>query len=175
MFNPKTANVGSDANAPTNARSFSAHANAGESNCSIINEWLIMRGDLESEGDILVKGKIHGNIQCKLLIIDAEAMIEGAIFADEVVIRGTTRGIIKANRVRLEKTASVDSEIYQATFSAEEGARIKGALRSLEDYAAAVTASAPVANGPEKPAGASLYHLLDEARTAQHAHLAVAQ
>ncbi len=174
MFNQKTAG-GSDAIAQPNARSYSAHANAGDSNCSIINEWLIMRGDLESEGDILVKGKVHGNIQCKLLIIDAEAVIEGAIFADEVVIRGTTRGIIKAHRVRLEKTASVDSEIYQAMFSAEEGARIKGALRSLEDYAAAVSASHPTAPIIEKPASASLYHLLDQARTAQHGHLAVAQ
>jgi cytoskeletal protein CcmA (bactofilin family) len=172
MFNAK--NGAGDAVPATNARAFSAHANAGDSNCSIINEWLVMRGDLESEGDILVKGKIHGNIQCKLLIIDAEAIVEGAIFADEVVIRGTTRGIIKAQRVRLEKTANIDSEIYQQTFSAEEGARIKGALRSFEDYAAAVSASTPAATA-EKPAGASLYHLLDQARSAQHTHLAVAQ
>jgi cytoskeletal protein CcmA (bactofilin family) len=172
MFNAK--NGAGDAVPATNARAFSAHANAGDSNCSIINEWLVMRGDLESEGDILVKGKIHGNIQCKLLIIDAEAIVEGAIFADEVVIRGTTRGIIKAQRVRLEKTANIDSEIYQQTFSAEEGARIKGALRSFEDYAVVVSASTPAATA-EKPAGASPYHLLDQARSAQHTHLAVAQ
>ena len=135
MFNAKSPAGVHDAIPATNGRAFSAHANAGDSNCSIINEWLVMRGDLESEGDILVKGKVHGNIQCKMLIIDAEAIIEGAIFADEVVVRGTTRGIIKAQRVRLEKTANVDSEIYQGTFSAEEGARIKGALRGFDDYA----------------------------------------
>jgi cytoskeletal protein CcmA (bactofilin family) len=173
MFNAKTANGVNDAAPSTNARAFSAHANAGDSNCSIINEWLIMRGDLESEGDILVKGKVHGNIQCKLLIIDAEAIIEGTIFADEVVIRGTTRGIIKAHRVRLEKTASVDSEIYQAMFSAEEGARIKGALRAFEDYA--IATSHPAATPSEKPASASLYNLLDQARAAQHGHLVAAQ
>ena len=104
-----------------------------DANYSIINEWLTMRGDLESEGDILVKGKVHGNIRCKLLIVDIDAMIEGGITADEVVVRGRTRGIIEANKVRLEKSAIVDSEISHMTFSAEEGARIKGALKFRDE------------------------------------------
>lgn len=117
----------------TNVKTFAAHAEAGASGCSIINEWLTMRGDLESEGDILIKGKVHGNITCKLLIIDVEAAIEGGIDCQDLVIRGATRGIIKAKRVRLEKTANVDGEIYQETFSAEEGARIRGALRHSDE------------------------------------------
>ena len=92
-----------------------------------------MKGDLESEGDVLVKGKVFGNITCNLLIIDVDALVEGGITAQEVVVRGKTKGVINANKVRLEKTASVDSEICHNTFSAEEGARIKGALRFQED------------------------------------------
>lgn len=109
-----------------------------DANYSIINEWLTMRGDLESEGDVLVKGKVHGNITCKLLIVDVDALIEGGIRAEEVVVRGRTKGTIEANKVRLEKTAHVDSEISHQTFSAEEGARIKGALK-YRDEAIAVT------------------------------------
>ena len=104
-----------------------------DANYSIINEWLTMRGDLESEGDILIKGKVHGNIRCKLLIIDVDAQIEGGITADEVVVRGRTKGTIEANKVRLEKSANVDSEISHVSFSAEEGARIKGALKFREE------------------------------------------
>lgn len=104
-----------------------------DANYSIINEWLTMRGDLESEGDILVKGKVHGNITCKLLIVDVDALIEGGIRAEEVVVRGRTKGTIEANKVRLEKTANVDSEISHQTFSAEEGARIKGALKYRDE------------------------------------------
>lgn len=117
-----------------NVKMFSAHADAGAANCSIINEWLTMRGDLESEGDILIKGKVHGNIKCNLLIIDTEAAIEGGIDCQDLVIRGATRGIIKAKRVRLEKTANVDGEIFQESFSAEEGARIRGALKHADEY-----------------------------------------
>jgi len=100
---------------------------------SIVNKRLTMKGDLESDGDIHIKGKVIGNIKCKLLIVDADATIEGGVVAEEVIVRGTTKGTIQANRVRLERTAVVESEIDHQVFSAEEGARIKGALRYKED------------------------------------------
>jgi len=100
---------------------------------STIDACLTMRGDLESDADILVKGKVFGNVSCNLLIVDAGAKIEGGIMAKEVVIRGHVDGIIKAEKVRLDKTAEVQSDIYQNTFVAEEGARILGTLKSLKD------------------------------------------
>jgi cytoskeletal protein CcmA (bactofilin family) len=100
---------------------------------SIVDECLTMKGDLESAGDILVKGKVVGNIKCKLLIIDTDASVEGGVIAEEVVIRGSTKGTVRANRVKLEKTANVDSEICHQTFAAEEGARIKGALKFSDE------------------------------------------
>jgi len=92
-----------------------------------------MKGDLESEGDILVKGKVIGNIRCKLLIIEVDALVEGGVEAEEVVVRGNTKGTLQADRVRLEKTANVESEIYHRSFSAEEGARINGTLQCKDE------------------------------------------
>lgn len=100
---------------------------------SIIEEGLLMKGDLETEGDILVKGSVFGNIKCKILIIDTGALVEGGVEAEEVIIRGNSKGTVKANRVALEKSASVESDICHKIFSAEEGARIKGGLRFQED------------------------------------------
>ncbi len=118
-----------------------------EQNCSIVNELLSMRGDLESEGDILIRGKVHGSIICKLLIIDTQAAVEGGIEADEVIIRGATRGTIKAKRVRIEKTANIDSEIVHESFAAEEGARIRGALRHIDDVKNSDADSVKKSNG----------------------------
>ena len=96
---------------------------------SIVDGMLTMRGDLESNGDILVQGKVLGNIKCKLLIVDTDASVEGGIEAEDVFIRGKTKGTILADRVRLERTADVDSEMCQSVFSAEEGARVRGTLK----------------------------------------------
>ena len=161
----------------TGSRSYRDYANDTDASYSIINEWLTMKGDLESEGDILVKGRVHGNIRCKMLIVDPGAVIEGGIVADEVMIRGTTRGTVRAKRVRLEKTANVDSEIFHDVFSAEEGARIKGALRA-NDESAERTAQKIIQNtieSPEKKVSSALFQMLDGARTPTHLHIATAQ
>lgn len=103
---------------------------------SIVDACLTMKGDLESEGDILVQGTVIGNIRCKLLIIEVDALVEGGVEAQEVVVRGNSKGTLKADRVRLEKTAVVDSEIHHRSFAAEEGARIKGTLQCRDEPAA---------------------------------------
>ena len=102
---------------------------------SIVDGFLTMRGDLESQGDILVQGKVLGNIKCKLLIIDTDATVEGGIEAEDVFIRGKAKGTILAERVRLERTADVDSEMCQTAFSAEEGARVRGTLKMKQSVA----------------------------------------
>lgn len=111
----------------------SVSSKGGKASHSIVDDRLIMRGDLESDGDILVKGKVFGNISCKVLIIDAEALVEGGINATEVIVRGRAKGEIRAERVSFERSAEVDCDIYQKTFSAEEGARIRGALKMYDD------------------------------------------
>ncbi len=125
----------------------SSHYKGNPSAHSIVDEFLTMKGDLESEGDIHVKGKVLGNIRCKLLIIEVDALVDGGVEAEEVIIRGNTKGTIEADRVRLEKTANVDSEICHRTFSAEEGARIKGSLRSKEELSAGLTKDAGAKDG----------------------------
>ena len=161
----------------TSPRSYRDYASDAEGSYSIINEWLTMKGDLESDGDILVKGRVHGNIRCKMLIVDPGAVIEGGIVADEVMIRGTTRGTVRAKRVRLEKTANVESEIFHDIFSAEEGARIKGALRANDENAerAAQKAIQGAVESPEKKVSSALYQMLDSARAPAHLHIAAAQ
>ncbi|MGI9426882.1 MAG: bactofilin family protein [Hyphomicrobiaceae bacterium] len=106
---------------------------AGKPSNSIIDEWLTMKGDLESEGDILVKGTIRGNVRCRLLIVDEKAIVDGGMIAEEVIIRGRTEGTIRANRVVLAETSHVASEIFHRSFSVEEGARIEGALHFQDD------------------------------------------
>ena len=140
---------------PRSRSEATSHAYASllsDSEFSVVNERLTMTGDLESDADILVKGKVFGNIRCKLLIVDALARVEGCIEADDVVVRGATKGKILAKRVRLEKTADVASDIHHASFCAEEGARIRGALEYSDDprkAAAAMRSPGSIAAGPE--------------------------
>jgi cytoskeletal protein CcmA (bactofilin family) len=141
MFNPKKADgahapaggAGAEALRPSTTSAGSGTPRGVSSAHSVVDAGLTMKGDLESEDDILVKGKVIGNIRCKLLIIEVDALVEGGVDAEEVVVRGNTKGTLQADRVRLEKTANVESDIYHRSFAAEEGARIKGTLQYKDE------------------------------------------
>ena len=93
---------------------------------SLIDLSVKMTGDLWSDGDVQVDGQLCGNIYCAQLIVGKDAVVTGAIIAQEAVIRGRMIGIIRAMRVLLQDTARVESEIFYRSLSIEEGARFEG-------------------------------------------------
>jgi cytoskeletal protein CcmA (bactofilin family) len=99
----------------------------------VIGALLSIEGDLESKGDVLVDGRVRGNITCNRLIVGADASIEGDILADEVVIRGKVAGPIRAGSVSIEATGRVEGYIYHATLSVEAGAVFQGVSRCRKD------------------------------------------
>lgn len=96
---------------------------------SVIDSWLVITGNLQSEGEIQVEGQIHGDIRCANLIVGKDANITGSIVAEEVIVRGKVKGSIRANRVTLQDTAIVDSDIYHKSMSIEQGACFEGASK----------------------------------------------
>jgi cytoskeletal protein CcmA (bactofilin family) len=107
---------------------------AGTPARSVIDAWLTMKGNLESEGDIQVDGKVQGHIRCTQLIVGKDASIDGDVLAAEVVIRGKVKGVIRANRVKLQETACVESEIFfQKSLGIEDGASFEGQIRRASD------------------------------------------
>ena len=97
-------------------------------------------GELWTEGDVRLDGHLCGNFNCAQLIVGRDADITGAIIANEVVVRGKITGAIRANRILLEDTARVESEIVYKLLSIDEGARFEGVARCrpnpLQDDAA---------------------------------------
>jgi cytoskeletal protein CcmA (bactofilin family) len=100
---------------------------------SVIDAWLNITGDLQSEGEVQVDGQIKGDIRCAHLTVGKDAMIVGNITADEVVVRGRVKGVIRANRVILQDSSRVESEIFHKKLAIEEGAIFEGQSRLRED------------------------------------------
>ena len=98
----------------------------GSATQSVIDAWLTITGTLESEGDVRVEGTIKGDIRCAHLVVGRDATVNGDIVAEEAVVRGKVRGSIRANRVILQDSACVESDIYHKTLSIDEGACFDG-------------------------------------------------
>jgi cytoskeletal protein CcmA (bactofilin family) len=93
---------------------------------SVIDPWLTITGNLESQGDVRVEGQIAGDIRCANLVIGREATVSGDIVAEEAIVRGRVKGTIRANRVILQDTACVESAIFHKMLSIDEGASFDG-------------------------------------------------
>ena len=101
---------------------------------SVIDAWLIMTGNLQSEGDIQVDGKVEGHIRCRQLIVGKDATINGDVSAEEVVVRGKVKGVIRANRVKLQETACVESDVFfLKSLAIEDGASFEGQIRRAKE------------------------------------------
>jgi cytoskeletal protein CcmA (bactofilin family) len=114
-------------------------------NYLLIDAGSSLTGNLIFDGDILLRGKFTGAIRCRSLLVDQGAVLEAAVTARQVTIRGAASGSIDSDCVRIERTAVVDSEIRQKQIKREEGARTRD---SLVEADAEVTARQDSLNGP---------------------------
>ncbi len=102
-------------------------------------------GDLWSDGDIQIDGHLCGNVNCAQLIVGKDGAVTGVIIAEEAIIRGKTRGLIRATRVLLQASARVESEIIYQSLSVDEGATFKGIARPRANPFAEELPAAPMA------------------------------
>ena len=76
-----------------------------------------------------VIGKITGSGSVKVL------EVEGDVVAEELTVGGRVKGTIRANRVRLNSTASVEGDIFHRSLAIEENARFEGTSRRDDNAA----------------------------------------
>ena len=100
---------------------------------SILSSDLVVTGDLNSNGEIQVDGKIIGDINTKSLLVGKTANVKGGIIADDVRVHGTVDGQIKAHTVTLAKTAHVVGDILHVNLSIETGAFLEGLCKRMMD------------------------------------------
>ena len=112
---------------------------------SLVDAWLTITGNLQSEGEVQVDGRVEGDIRCAHLVVGKDATITGNIVAEEVVVRGKVIGTIRANRVILQDSARVESEIFHKSLIIEEGACFDGESRRIAEPA---NAAAPRESEP---------------------------
>jgi cytoskeletal protein CcmA (bactofilin family) len=103
-------------------------ARNGTQPMSIIGSEVIISGDLATDAQLHVDGRIDGNVRCAQLIQGADGIISGNIVADEARLAGTVEGTVSAATITIEATARILGDIAYDTIAIEAGARIEGRL-----------------------------------------------
>lgn len=97
---------------------------AGGPLTSHLSKAMVVRGDLESDGEVHIHGSVLGQVCADRLVVGASGYLEGDIIARDVRIEGRLAGRIFALNVTLDSEAEVTGRIFHNTITVAKGARI---------------------------------------------------
>lgn len=101
---------------------------------TIIGENTTITGSLESDSSIKVMGRVEGDIKASGdVIILANAVIKGDIWAENLTVAGTINGNTHVKGIlRLESTARVKGDMELHSLVTDEGAIFEGNCKMAE-------------------------------------------
>lgn len=91
---------------------------------SRIGSGLSVTGDLETEGELHVHGKVQGSLIADRLVLASDGEVEGDIVVRDAVIGGRINGRVFALNVTVESTANITGRIFHHTVEVARGARV---------------------------------------------------
>lgn len=108
---------------------------------SIISADVVMRGNINSGGEVQLDGALEGDIKSSMLIVGEKASVKGEIICESVIVRGRVEGGIRAKQVALAATAHILGDILHSSLSVESGAHFEGNCRHSDDPLSEAAAS----------------------------------
>ena len=97
---------------------------------NIIGKGITIRGSLSGGGDLVIEGRVEGQISLKNhLTIETSGRVEADIRADELTINGEASGNIDASAwVAINNSARVNGDITAPRVVIEDGAVFNGTV-----------------------------------------------
>ncbi len=108
---------------------------------SIISADVVMRGTINSAGEVQLDGALEGDIKAATLIVGEKASVKGEIICESVIVRGRVEGGIRAKQVSLAATSHIVGDILHSSLSVESGAHFEGHCRHSDDPLSEASAS----------------------------------
>lgn len=101
---------------------------------SVLGEGISWQGKIRGQGGVRIEGAFDGEIAIRGLVVIAE---KGRVTcenlrAESIIIAGSVKGDLTAQRVEIAKTGRVWGKVVTSSFSTDEGAFLKGEI-TMED------------------------------------------
>ncbi len=101
---------------------------AGPPGLSFIGPEVLVSGDLATDAQLHVDGRIDGNVRCSQLVQGEAGIIAGNIHADEARVAGTVEGQVNVRTLFVEASARILGDVAYETISIDAGAQLEGRL-----------------------------------------------
>ncbi len=93
---------------------------------SLLGRDLIITGDLKTDGEVQIDGRLDGNLTAGTVTIGEQGAVNGKIVATTVHVRGKVSGKIDAGTIELAETANVQADLIQDQLMIANGAFFDG-------------------------------------------------
>jgi cytoskeletal protein CcmA (bactofilin family) len=106
---------------------------------SLIAQGSRIEGNLRFTEGLRVDGEVFGDLranpdQPSILVISEEAVVQGAIDADHVIINGSVKGPVSARELlELQPRARIEGDVSYKALEMHQGAVISGQLKPLQE------------------------------------------
>jgi cytoskeletal protein CcmA (bactofilin family) len=109
---------------------------------TIIGPDLVLCGELVSEENIRVRGRVEGNISTSgSLVVEPSGHVRGDITAEHVIVEGTVEGtVIAAMKFELRPAGRIQGDIRASVVSIAEDSFLRGRVLATERVSTQVTA-----------------------------------
>lgn len=100
----------------------------------VIGPRMIITGDIEFEGELMIQGKVTGNIRCVsdgkgILRIEEKAEVTGDVDVSVLKVSGTLKGTVSAKELlHLQPTGIIVGPIKYNNIQLESGGTLEGSL-----------------------------------------------
>jgi cytoskeletal protein CcmA (bactofilin family) len=107
----------------------------GSTSASLIGAGTTLKGDISSNGDLRIDGKLVGNIDCTAkVVIGANGIVEGDISGQQADIMGTVSGSIKVkDLLQLKSSSVVSGDLYATKLQIEPAASFNGQCHMIAE------------------------------------------
>jgi cytoskeletal protein CcmA (bactofilin family) len=100
---------------------------------SVIGADITVTGDIEASVDLLIEGKVNGNVRCQTLLLGESSMIKGNIYAERVRISGFVEGSVETRDLAIESSGSVSGDVSYSRLKVATGGNVEGTMKCKRD------------------------------------------
>ena len=96
---------------------------------SFIGPEVVVTGDIDTDGQLHIDGKVVGDVRCGSLSQGESGSISGNISAGEAKLAGLIDGAVTAGTLLLEASARVTGDVLYETLTVSTGAQVDGRFK----------------------------------------------
>ena len=99
---------------------------------SVISDEITIIGNINSTGDLIINGKVDGEITCDSLEIGPNGNVKGTVKAEFCLVAGKVEGKLAARSINVSSGGNLNGRISYGKLEIENGATVEIKLRKTK-------------------------------------------